>query len=94
VSERPYERETEADLILRDRLAVERTRLANERTLLSYLRAGVSLELAGVAMMQFANHRWYFALGVACLPVGAFAVAFGAWRYRKLAKALRRDNGA
>ncbi|HEX9972048.1 MAG TPA: DUF202 domain-containing protein, partial [bacterium] len=38
MSQRFYQEFSESDLILRDRLALDRTVLANERTLLAYVR--------------------------------------------------------
>lgn len=69
------------ELILRDRLAIERTLLANERTLLSYLRFGVTLIIAGVSMMHFSMQPWFHYIGVACVPIGIMASIIGIKRF-------------
>jgi putative membrane protein len=66
----PYYRFESTDLILRDELAVDRTLLANERTLLAYLRSGVALLITGFSIMHFSTQGWFWAFGIACIPVG------------------------
>jgi putative membrane protein len=77
-----------AELILRDQLAIDRTLLANERTLLSYLRSGVALFIAGISIVHFAHRGWFADFGYACLPVGVVTVFFGAFRFRRMDKAI------
>jgi putative membrane protein len=76
------------DLILRDQLAIDRTLLANERTLLAYLRSAVALLIAGASILHFANHSWFFYVGIACLPTGIGAGIIGIVRYRKMNKSI------
>ena len=40
------------ELILRDRLAIDRTVLANERTLLAYIRTALTLFLVGITFVD------------------------------------------
>ena len=84
----PYSKFENAELILRDELAIDRTLLANERTLLAYLRTGVTLLLAGVSIMHFANFGWFWAVGIACIPLGIVSGAIGVERYRKMNNAI------
>ena len=86
----PYTRFENDELILRDELAIDRTLLANERTLLAYLRSGVALVLAGVTMMHFAQHGWFWMLGVACLPSGLISALIGIVRHHKMNAAIPR----
>jgi len=87
--ETPYQRFKDDDLILRDELAVDRTLLANERTLLAYLRGGMALLLAGVTFIQFAKTHWFTTLGLICLPVGVTVLLLGAYRFRRMDRAIR-----
>lgn len=48
----PYSRVTPEEMILRDRLAVDRTDLANERTLLAYIRTFLALLVTGVTALH------------------------------------------
>jgi len=81
--ETPRGDEETAELILRDDLAVMRTHLANERTLLAYLRSGIALMIAGVTIVHFAEQEWFKAVGVLCVPGGAFACWIGLMRFRR-----------
>lgn len=92
----PYSRFNPNSLILRDELALDRTFLANERTLLAYLRSGVALVIAGVSIMQLAEARWFWWVGVCSIPVGIFTTIFGIHRFRRMHKSIsvvRRPTG-
>jgi putative membrane protein len=84
MSNSPYERYDKNALILRDELAIDRTILANERTLLSYLRSGVALLIAGVSIIHFSQEGWFWALGIACIPIGVITSIVGVARYRRM----------
>ncbi len=86
MADSPYVRFDPDKLILRDHLAVDRTLLANERTLLAYLRSAVALIIAGVSIMHFSQEGWFWAIGIACLPVGVIAGVIGVVRYLKMNK--------
>ena len=84
MADSPYVRFDPDKLILRDHLAVDRTLLANERTLLAYLRSAVALVIAGVSIMHFSQEGWFWAIGIACLPVGVATGVVGVLRYVKM----------
>ena len=88
MADSPYTKFDDSKLILRDELAIDRTALANERTLLAYLRSGVALVIAGVSIMHFSHEGWFWAVGVACIPVGAIAGIVGAIRYRRMSRSI------
>lgn len=95
MNESPYSRFENRELILRDELAIDRTLLANERTLLAYLRAGVALLIAGVTIMHFADGGWFWAVGVACIPIGVVTSVVGVTRFRKMSQSIsivRRES--
>lgn len=89
-----YSRFKDEALILRDELAIDRTILANERTLMAYLRSAVSLIIAGVTIIHFSQQGWFWAIGVACLPVGFITGMIGVIRFHRMKStiALVRDN--
>ena len=66
MSHTPYAELQGSNLILRDRLAIDRTVLANERTVLAYLRTAVLLFGAAVTMIKF------FPEATLMLVLGAF----------------------
>lgn len=86
----PYLRLDSDSLTLRDELALDRTLLANERTLMAYLRSGVALMIAGGTIMHFASRGWFWAIGLACLPIGVLAALIGARRYRAMNRKIER----
>jgi putative membrane protein len=88
VDDSPYSRFTDADLILRDELAIDRTSLANERTLLAYLRSAVSLVIAGMTIMHFSSVGWFWAVGLACLPLGVIVGVIGVARYVTMRRSI------
>ena len=76
------------ELILRDKLATDRTLLANECTLLSYLCSGIALVIAGVSIIHFSHQAWFSASGAACLPVGIATAWIGIRKYRRMDRAI------
>jgi putative membrane protein len=85
----PYNRFEQAEFLLRDELAIDRTRLANERTYLAYIRSALALLIAGSTIIHYADNAWFMLVGVACLPLGiAFAIV-GTQRFLRLHRALK-----
>jgi len=88
-----YERMSAEELILRDRLALDRTHLANERTLLAYVRTAFMLIIAGAtAIKAFGDDRIIVASGWALLACGLVLGAFGSWRFKIVRQRIRRDS--
>ncbi len=70
------------ELILRDRLALERTRLANERTLLAYIRTAFMLVVAGAtALKVFVDTPAVMTIAWTFIGLGVAVGVFGAWRF-------------
>lgn len=88
MTESPYSRFQEEELILRDELAIDRTLLANERTLLAYLRSGVTLLIAGASILHFSQENWFLVVGLACIPIGVITSLIGVSRYRAMNRAI------
>jgi putative membrane protein len=88
MSDAPYSRFNNADLILRDELAIDRTLLANERTQLAYLRSAVALLIAGVSIMHFSPPGGFWAVGLGCLPTGVVTGLVGVVRYRRMNRSI------
>jgi putative membrane protein len=87
-----YEPMNADDLILRDRLALDRTHLANERTLLAYVRTSFMLVIAGAtAIKAFSDDRLVVASGWALLACGVAMGLFGAWRFAVVRQRIRHD---
>ena len=84
----PYHAVSRDDLILRDRLAVDRTILANERTFLAYLRTALTLFIGGVSLVQFFETPWVQVAGWTMIPGGPVFVVWGIGRYVKMRRRL------
>ncbi|WP_420456287.1 YidH family protein [Rubrivirga sp.] len=85
----PYATVSEADLTLRDRLALDRTVLANERTLLAYVRTALALLAGGVTLLHLVDEPWAVVLGGVALPLSVVVGAYGAWRFGAVRRRLR-----
>lgn len=89
MTENPYERFRQNELILRDELAIDRTILANERTILAYLRAALTLVIAGVTFLHFFDKGMLLYVGIICIPLGIATGIFGIRQHRKMDKRIR-----
>lgn len=85
----PYDRFEQAEFLLRDELAIDRTRLANERTFLAYIRSALALLIAGATIIHFADNTWFLLTGIACIPTGIAFAAIGTHRFLRLHRALK-----
>ena len=85
-----------SELILRDRLALERTRLANVRTLFSYLRTALYLLTAGIGVLQIKSISHLDGLAWVCIVSGVILFFFGFVCYfrtrRRLEDCIRREQ--
>ena len=84
-----YGQVNQSELILRDKLALERTTLANERTFLAYLRSAVALMLAGLSIIHFSAKGWYIITGFASIPFAILIAIVGLIRYKKIKKQIK-----
>ncbi len=89
MSETPYARFERKELILRDELAIDRTVLANERTMLAYVRTALTLFIAGVTFIEFIESSMWRSFGYFFIPVGVLVGIFGAWRCRRMGRAIQ-----
>jgi len=83
------------ELILRDRLALDRTRLANERTLLAYIRTAFMLLVAGAtALKLFVDTPAVVFTAWLFIGLGLFVALFGTWRFVVMRRAINRRTAA
>jgi putative membrane protein len=80
------------ELILRDRLAADRTALANERTLLAYIRTALTLFAFGIAFTQVSlfDTLLFVITGWMFIPLAAVTLLIGLWRFQKCRKQISR----
>ncbi len=69
-------------LVLRDRLAVDRTHMANERTLLAYSRTAMMLAASGITLLKLfpESHFWRY-FGFFLIPIAVVVAIIGVWRF-------------
>lgn len=79
-----------AELILRDHLAIERTKLANERTLLSYIRTSLYLITAGFGLTEIDIFLHLKIAGYLAFFVGFIFLMVGIWRFISVKKRLQK----
>lgn len=77
-------------LILRDRLAAERTALAAERTFLAYMRTAVSLLAAGASFIRFFGVFTLTLVGWVFVISAPAVIFLGVWRLRQSRRHLRK----
>lgn len=74
------------ELILRDKLAIDRTHLSNERTLLSYLRT--SLYLIIFSLVIFSESKFIY-IPIIGVIVSLFIAIIGLKRYKTIKKRIK-----
>jgi putative membrane protein len=86
MEEKPYREIPESMLILRDKLAIDRTILANERTFLAYIRTFLTFLITGVGFIKFIDTFAIQILGWIFAIFSVFIGIFGLLRYQKTKK--------
>ncbi len=80
------------DLILRDRLAIERTKLANERTFLAYFRSSIFFLATGVSIISIHFFDSIDHLGYGFIIISPVLMIIGLYRFvslrNKIGKAI------
>lgn len=71
------------DLILREKLALERTQMANDRTLLSFLRTSLYFAVGSLSINNFLKLKYGFlfqiSLGITCFLI----LILGVYKYKQ-----------
>lgn len=79
-------------LILRDRLAENRTVLANERTFLAYIRTALAFFAAGFSFIKFFDSTIVIVIGWVLLPLGAYTIIKGVSSFRNVRKIVKEEE--
>ncbi len=78
------------DLILREKLAIERTDMAIDRTLLSFIRTALYFSIAGLTIHNFVAPELLPWIDIVFWTAAALILIIGLWKFRiqkiKLAK--------
>lgn len=93
-SENPYAKFAQEELILRDKLAIDRTVLANERTLLAYIRTALTFLVVGGTCVKFLVAPPLRIVGYAFIVVGVLLFLFGAKRFYTMDNRISSANAS
>jgi putative membrane protein len=88
-----YEEFLPEELILRDRLAVDRTRLAAERTVLAYIRTGFAFIVGGITVLGLSNSSVHLFAGGFGIAAGLTFLVIGIFRSIKFQQKLTPLQG-
>lgn len=85
------------DLILREKLAIERTIMANDRTLLSFIRTALYFAVAGLTLNEFIDLRYGLVVEIILFLLSGVLLGTGILRYLQQLRKIedsRRHIGA
>ncbi|MCE2825155.1 MAG: DUF202 domain-containing protein [Sediminibacterium sp.] len=82
------EQEINKDLILRERLAIQRTNMANQTTLLSFIRTALYFLIAGLSIRGFFKLELLVYLEVLFFTCAVLLFGFGLYNFNKNKKAI------
>lgn len=69
------------DLILREKLAIERTEMANDRTLLSFIRTGLYFSIAGISINELLQLTYGLFLEIFFWVIAILIFIVGIFKY-------------
>lgn len=77
------------DLILRERLALERTIMTNNTTLLAFMRTALYFAVAGLTLNNLLNIRYGIYIEISCWVISALVLVIGIINYRKQKRKIK-----
>lgn len=80
------------DLILRERLAIERTAMANDTTLLAFIRTALYFSIAGMSVNRLLNVRYGLLIEILFLSTAFCILMIGIVKYRIQKKSLKNSE--
>lgn len=80
------------DLILREKLALQRTVLANQTTLLSFLRTSLYFLVAGLSLKGLLKMEDSLALEISLFAVSLGTLSFGVYNFYKHKKIIAKSE--
>ena len=84
------------DLILREKLAIERTVMANDRTLLSFVRTALYFSIAGISINEVLHLQHGLAVEIIFWVIAIFIITAGFikyWQQKKRIAEHRKNIG-
>ena len=83
------EKSINKDLILRERLAIERTTMTNDTTLLAFIRTSLYFSIAGMSVNRLLLVSYGLLIEIVFWVIAVFIIVVGFIKYRKQKKSLK-----
>ena len=89
---KPTNNNINKDLILRERLALERTAMGNDRTLLAFVRTSLYFSIAGMSVNSLIKVSYGLWLEIAFWIVALVILITGVIKFRKQKRSLKESE--
>lgn len=86
------EKRINRDLILREKLAIERTDMANDRTLLSFIRTSLYFAIAGMTVNSLLKVNYGVAVEISFWSLAVLLFVIGFIKFRRQKKKLKANE--
>lgn len=86
------EKRINKDLVLREKLAIERTAMANDRTLLSFIRTALYFSIAGMTVNSLLKLSYGWWVEILFWVLALVLLAIGLHKYRVQKKKLKANE--
>ena len=80
------------DLILRERLAIERTQMANDTTLLAFMRTSLYFSIAGMSVNRLLNVSYGKPIELIFWAMAILILVVGIYKFRKQKLSLKNSQ--
>ena len=80
------------DLILRERLAIERTAMGNDVTLLAFIRTALYFAIAGLSINSLLKISYGHIIEIGSWVIAIFILGVGLIKHRKQKKSLKNSE--
>jgi len=80
------------DLILRERLAIERTIMTNNTTLLSFIRTALYFVVAGLSLNNLLTISYGWLIEVACWIISGIILITGLYNYQRQKRKIKESE--
>ena len=80
------------DLILREKLAIERTEMANDRTFLSFVRTSLYFAIAGITVNSLLNLSYGWFIEILFLVLSVVILSVGIVKFYSQKKRLKENK--
>lgn len=77
------------DLILREKLAIERTSMSNDTTFLAFIRTALYFSIAGMSVNRLLQVEYGLLIEIVFWVIAAFILTVGIIKYSRQKKSLR-----